>query len=117
MNHKLPALVDRIASMIGQDRALLLVEHAHRAGANGYVYVPRLPKPGQCLPSLIGQEAAAHLAQVYGGSTIRLPRCRVIYRAQRNAEVQRMASSGATVHAVAQAFQLTDRQVRNVLAK
>ena len=117
MKHKLPALIERIAFMIGQDRAMQLVEHAHGEGANGYVYVPRLPKPGQCLPSLIGMEATANLAHVYGGSTIKLPRCRVIYRAQRNSEVQRMAASGATVRALARAFHLTDRQVRNVLAK
>lgn len=116
MSHKLPALIERIASMIGQDRAMLLVKHAHGEGANGHVYVPRLPKPGQCLPSLIGIKATTDLAQIYGGSTIRLPRCRAIYRAQRNAEVQSMAASGATVRAIAQVFNLTDRQVHNVLA-
>ena len=116
MNDKLPAQVTKIASLIGLDLAMMLVEHAHGIDGTGVVYFPRHPRPGQCLVSLVGLSAAVKLSKAYGGQTIILPKCRAIYRARRNAEVMRMAEAGMSNRNIAQAVCLTERQVRNVLA-
>lgn len=117
MNDKLPAQVTKIASLIGLDLAMMLVEHAHGIDGTGVVYFPIHPRHGQCLVSLVGLSAAVKLSKAYGGQTIILPRCRAIYRARRNAEVMRMAEAGMSNRNIAQAVCLTERQVRNVLAK
>jgi hypothetical protein len=111
MNDKLPAQVTKIASLIGRDLAMMLVEHAHGIDGTGVVYFPRHPRPGQCLVRLVGLPAAVKLSKAYGGQTIILPKCRVVYRARRNAEVMRMSNRN-----IAEAVNLTERQVRNVLS-
>lgn len=116
MNAQLPGTVAKIAAMIGHEKAMLLVEHAYSDGATGFVYFPRIPQPGQCLVSLVGIEASRKLADAFGGTTLKLPKCQAIQRAQRNAEVRRMVAAGASVHTIARTFHLTVRQVRNVLA-
>ncbi|PUE58346.1 hypothetical protein B9Z44_01235 [Limnohabitans curvus] len=96
---------------------MMLVEHAHGTDGTGVVYFPIHPRHGQCLVSLVGLSAAVKLSKAYGGQTIILPKCRAIYRARRNAEVMRMAEAGMSNRNIAQAVCLTERQVRNVLAK
>ena len=116
MNDKLPAQVTKIASLIGLDLAMVLVEHAHNNDGTGVVYFPRHPRPGQCLVRLVGLPAAIKLSTAYGGQTIILPKCRAVYRARRNAEVMRMAEAGMSNRNIAEAVNLTERQVRNVLS-
>lgn len=117
MTAPLPPLVAKIAALIGQDQALALASHANAEGRRGNLYIPRRPRPGQCLVSLVGMDAAARLATAYGGTTINLPACKHFQKhTQRNADVRSMAAAGANARAIAQAFSLTVRQVRNVLA-
>lgn len=117
MNAMLPAQVSKIAALIGLDLAVVLIEHAHGIDGTGVVYFPRRPRVGQCLVSLVGLPAAVKLSKAYGGQTINLPKCRAIYRARRNTEVMCMAEAGMSNRNIAQAVCLTERQVRNVLAK
>ncbi len=117
MNAMLPTQVSKIAALIGLDLAMALVEHAHGIDGTGVVYFPRRPRHGQCLVNLVGLSAAVKLSKVYGGQTIVLPKCRAIYRARRNAEVLRMLDAGMSIHNIAEAVCLTDRQVRNVALK
>ena len=115
MNAPLPPQVLKIAALIGLDLAMVLVEHAHGIDGTGFVYVPRYPKAGQCMVSLIGRHATETMTTAYGGRTIQLPMCRSIFRAERNSKLRNMASAGATVPAIAQAFHLSNRHVRNLL--
>ncbi len=114
MNGILPAQVTKIASLIGLELAMVLVEHARGNDGTGVMYFPRRPRPGQCLVKLVGLSAAVKLSKVYGGQTIILPKCLAIYRARRNAEVLRMLDAGMSIHNIAEAVGLTDRQIRNV---
>lgn len=114
MNDKLPAQVKKIASLIGLDLAMALVEHAHGVDGSGVVYFPIRPRTGQCLVSLVGLSAAVKLSKAFGGQTIILPKCRAIYRARRNAEVMRMVEAGMSTRNIAEAVGLTTRQVLNL---
>lgn len=117
MNAKAPPLLAKIAALIGNDQAVALIINAHTGGRSGWLYIPRRPKPGKRLVNLIGMAAAEKLAEAFGGQSLAMPKCRAMYREQRNAEALRMAADGMSIRSIAEAVGLTDRQVRNVLAK
>lgn len=117
MTDKAPPLLAKIAALIGNDLAMAMIHHAHANGCTGSIYIPRRPRPGKCLVSLIGMDAATKLANTYGGQTLVMPKCRAMYREQRNAEALRMAAAGISIRNIAEAVGLTDRQVRYILAK
>lgn len=112
----LSAHTERIASIIGRDLALLLLNHA-REKTSGHMYVPVHPRPGHCIVSLIGLDAVTKLTDALGGQTVRLFECQSNYLAKRNAEVKCMAEKGLSTREIAKAFALTDRHVRNILEK
>lgn len=109
----LSAHTERIASIIGRDLALLLLNHAS-VKTSGHMYVPVRPRPGHCIVSLIGLDAATKLTDTLGGQTVRLFECQSNYLAKRNAEIKRMIAQGATIRTIAKTFQLSDRQIRNL---
>ncbi len=116
MKHDLPAFAARVSELIGRRLALALMAHIHGTGGSGWIRVPRQAKPAHKLVSIIGHAAAERLCAEFGGRVIRLPRCDAMHRTKRNHEIARMAAEGSSVREIAQAFALTDRQVRNVLA-
>lgn len=115
MKIQLPPLALKIADLIGNDNTLALLHHA-RFDGRSFVRVPIRPRPGQVIAGLIGMEAAAKLSNEYGGKVIRLPKITAIDRAQRDAEIKRMAAEGMTKVEIANRFGITARQVGNLLA-
>lgn len=116
MNVPLPPMAAKLANLIGSDNAIALIEQARQGKGKRHIYVPLRPKPENNLVRLIGIDAAKKLAQVYGGVEIEIPKCKVIDRAQRTAEIKRMAADGMTRAIIARHFGMSARQVSNLLA-
>lgn len=114
MNIQLPPNAAKLAELIGSDNAIALIDLARNNGGRCFVYVPVSPRAGSEIAKLIGIEAVRKLAQVYGGQDIEIPKCAAIDRAQRHAEVQRLASSGMTNRNIAASVGLTVRHVSNL---
>lgn len=116
MNVQLPPMAAKLADLIGSDNAIALIEQARQGKGKRHIYVPLRPKPENNLVQVIGMEAAKKLAQVYGGQEIQIPKCKVIDRAQRTAEIKRMAADGITRVNIAKHFGMSARQVWSLLA-
>lgn len=117
MNKDLPAFAAKLTEMIGHRLAMALMAHIHGIGGTGWMRVPRTVKPSHKLVGIIGHTAAEKLCAEFGGRVIRVPHCDSIHRAKRNQEIKRMATEGSPASEIAKAFALTDRHIRNVLAK
>lgn len=115
MNVQLPPMAAKLADLIGSDNAIALIEHARQGKSKRHIYVPLRPKPENNLVQVIGIEAAKKLAQVYGGQEIEIPKCKVIDRAQRTAEIKRMEADGISRKGISTALKLSVRQIRNLL--
>jgi hypothetical protein len=116
MKAQLPPTAAALVALIGRRLAMALIAHMNGSGP-GYVYVPMRAKTGHVLVGIIGPVATEKLCAKYGGRTLRVPQCNALRRADRNSEIQRMAAEGKTQTQIGRRFGLTDRQVRNVLAK
>ena len=116
MNIPLPPNAAKLSELIGSDNAIALIELARNNGGRCYVYVPIRPRPSNQIAKLIGIEAAIKLSKAYGGQDIVIPKCRAIDRAQRTAEIKRMAADGMTRANIARHFGMSVRQVSNLLA-
>ncbi|MEN9901639.1 MAG: hypothetical protein RL651_303 [Pseudomonadota bacterium] len=115
MNIKLPPNAAKLADLIGSDNVIALIDLARSNGGRCFVYIPVRPRAGNQIAKLIGIEAAKKLAREYGGQDIEIPKCKAIDRAQRAAEIKRLASDGITHVEIAKRFELCTRQVRNLL--
>lgn len=110
----IPPTAAAISALIGNRLAMALMAHVN-SNACGDLYVPLRAKPASALAQLIGQTAAEKLCAVYGGRTISIPQCDALRRSVRDADICRMATEGTTQTEIARHFEMTDRQVRNIL--
>lgn len=116
MNGQLSPIAAALVAIIGRRLAMALMAHMNSVG-NGFMYVPKKPKPGRVLVEIIGPVAARKLCDVYGGRTIRVPQCSLMRRSKRDQEIRSLACSGEHQAEIARRFGMTDRHVRNVLTK
>lgn len=116
MKATIPPVAAKLADVIGSDNTMALLHHARCDEGRRFVRVPLRPRRGQVIVELIGMEAAAKLSNEYGGRVIHLPKLKAIDRAQRDAEIKRMAAEGLSKAEIASRFGITARQVGNLLA-
>jgi hypothetical protein len=108
-----PVSLLEIIEVIGEAAALKLVE---RFGGT----TPRLPAsrnitPDHPLAMCIGDELLTALVEVTGGARwLYIPRCAKGLRERRNREIV-LATDAEPVNAVARRYNLSDRQVWNIL--
>lgn len=119
----LPASIQEIADVIGQEDALYLIGQLPRwtAGGKGKAHsrviltVPRKLKPNHRLIQILGPEKAEAMAAAFGGETLHPANCRGLEREWRNREVRRMAGEGRLSAAeIAGIVGLTRRHVQNL---
>ncbi len=116
----LPRSVAEIAMVIGRQKALFLIGQLPRSPSREWranLYVPKRMPMDHWLISLLGFEAAEKLRLEFGGIILQPSNCNVMARKFRNREVRRMAAQGMMPYQIAQAVDLTPRQVRNILAE
>lgn len=124
----LPDSVQQIADVIGRDKALLLVgklPRCHRRderypnAKNGQA-VMYVPKPSYLtldhfLVQTLGWIDAERLCKEFGGLIMYPAKCADIARKFKNDAILRMARTGIKTAAVAIAFGMSERHVRNLL--
>jgi hypothetical protein len=117
---ELPQSAQEIADVIGREKTLLLIGRLPRSPSRCWrvnLYVPKRMPLDHWLIDLLGFEDAEKLRRMFGGEILQPSNCNQIAREFRNREVRRMSAAGMNSHEIAQAVDLTPRQVRNILAE
>lgn len=125
---KLPASVQEIADVVGQERALFLVGQLPRCyfrdarwpdakNAHVIMYVPKVQNlsPTHELVRIMGWADAMKLSRAFGGEILRPASCAGIYRDFRDQNIARLLGEGVPVAMVAEWFGVSDRHVKNLL--
>lgn len=108
----LPGILQDIADLIGLPATLKLVEHY----GGGRLYVPKRFDPDHPLVKIVGHANAARLVEAYGGEEhFDIPRNLASVLAARNARIRDDRAGGMSHRQLALHYQLTERQIRNVL--
>jgi len=115
----LPASVQEVADIIGRDLALHLVSvlPLGRGSKRKVVYVPKRLSVTHALVSMLGYPAALKMSRHFGGEILFLSNCSYFHARQRHDEMRSMARDGIPIIDIAQAFGLTTRRVKDVLAE
>jgi len=123
---RLPINVQEIADVIGRERALYLVGQLPRCvmrdkrfpgtfKSEVLLYVPkRLPVDHE-LVHILGLEDAQKLARHFGGEILKPGTCAEVYRRFRDASIRDLHRQGLNRGVLAEWFDMSERQVRNVL--
>ena len=114
----LPESVAEIAEVIGREKALHLIGSLPQSGSRPWrvcVYVPkRLPADHQ-LVEILGWHDAKRLSWAFAGMILQPSNCRRLAIRTRNREIRAAANDGAAIPEIAHAFDLSPRQVREVI--
>ena len=113
-----PKSIRRFAEIVGKEAAIrVMLEY----GGQTRIYVPQSP---QCtkFSQRVGQEAAKMLAKYFGGSFLtNIPHSKTIavhlYNHNRNIIIHARRAAGEKIEVLAKEYGLTERWVRNLLAK
>lgn len=128
---RLPASVQEIADVIGDERALFLIgrlprcytpgksgsswETGKRVGAERVImYVPKRLDLDHQLVTILGWIDAQKLVSVFGGEILCPATCTSIYRPFRDEHIARLVAEGTPVPMVAEWFDVSERHVRNL---
>lgn len=111
----LPPMMRDLAREIGLAAVLALADlHGGRR-----TFVPLGPggKTYARLAEAMGKDAAGKFARIYARENIFIPKCGAASRALRDAEICRDAAAGASYSALSRRFDLTERQISNILRR
>ena len=106
--------------MIGREAALRLVGQLEPSGSRKWrvnLYVPKAVGPDHPLVRLVGWHDANRLARHFSGAILQPANCRCLERAFRDREARRMYAEGTSIGEIAAIFEITVRQVRNIVAE
>ena len=111
----LPGVLREIEALIGLAGTLRLAE----TYGGVRLYVPMQMHDGHALAQLLGLDAAQRLAEVFGGiEHFDIPKAAAVTRAVRNRQMAaERAQAGLSIRQLALKYQLTERQVRNILGE
>jgi len=116
----LPISIAEIAEVIGREKALFLIGQLPRSPSRSWrvnLYIPKRMPLDHWLIKLLGFPDAEKMRREFGGIILQPSNCGHVYRLFRNKEVRRMADAGIPVHQIADAVDLTTRQVRNIISE
>jgi hypothetical protein len=128
---RLPGIVQEIADVIGDERALFLIgklprcytpgktgsswETGKRVAAERVImYVPKRLTFDHQLVTILGWADAQKLVKAFGGEILCPATCAAIYRPFRDEHIIRLVSEGVPTTTVAEWFNVSERQVRNL---
>lgn len=122
---KLPASVQEIADVLGQERALYLIGQlpktyppstrtAHGATERVILYVPKNVRPDHALVRILGWNDANKIVAAFGGEILQPANCREIYRRFRDRAIAEMIGEGIPQNEIAELMGVSHRHVRNV---
>jgi len=108
----LPDSLHEMTALVGMSDTLRLV----RAYGGTRLWVPADITPDHPFSTLLGHAQARAISARFGNTYIDIPRCAGVARAARDAEIQRRYASGETQNAIALAYGLTERRVREIVS-
>lgn len=108
---RLPPKMRLIVRLIGIADTLRLM----RARPGLRIYVPQRAEQAAALREIISPEAVAALCREYPGIELSVPKPDAIVRQWRDAAIRAEADAGATIPQLARHYDLTRRQVHNIL--
>ena len=123
----LPAIMRDVAAVIGRRQAFALSgavcprktpdRRGVTRGRAGCVYVPRTLRDGRSerLIEILGRDDAQRMVDAFGGEILHFPPCYRFMQWHRDAAIRRMAAEGSPLWVVAWMFDMTERNVRNVV--
>lgn len=111
MTERLPGLLGEIADVAGMAAALKL---ARERGGTEMTFSGR---PGSVLALIVGDEAAARIADRFGPQKYVIPMANVRGRGARQAAVARMMADKATASQAARAHEVHERTARRIRSK
>ena len=116
----LPNSVQELAEVIGREKALRLIGGLPQCGKRSWRKVLYVPKPSRLgashpLVRVLGYADALKLSEAFGGEILQPSNCNFIARNFRNTTIRTMAAKGMSPADIAEAVQITSRQVRNIL--
>lgn len=107
----LPGVLLEMVRLVGLPATLAIV----RAYRGIQLYVPSRFDPDHPLVKLAGHAAAAALIERYGGDKFDIPRALIAIKAVRDKRIRAERAAGATHARLAITYELTERQIRNIL--
>jgi hypothetical protein len=121
--HKpLPARAQLVADVIGRERTLYLVRNWKKTLTSNpkqrewvCIYIPKKLPLDHELVKVMGWPDAEKLVRAFRGEILTLSNCAEVDRMWRNASIRRLHDEGHSTATLAEWFDMTDRQVRNVL--
>lgn len=117
---ELPPSAQELADVIGRERTLYLIGQLPRSGSRAWrvnLYVPKSLTPDHQLVRILGWADAMRLVREFGGMILQPSNCNFLHREFRNREVLRLRAAGVSIAVIAEAVELTQRQVRNIIAE
>lgn len=110
-----------IADVIGPRATLALSEtlttrlHDKTSDGSASFYIPKTIPRGHWITSTVGLSASTKLCKEFGGELLSLPKCRAVYKANRNQSVRDLHASGSTVTEIMERFSLSADTVKRIL--
>ncbi|MGO4521131.1 Mor transcription activator family protein [Dyella sp. 2RAF44] len=120
----LPARTQVVADVIGRERALYLVgnwpkcynrHEGARAPQRLSIYIPATLTPDHALVNMLGWQDAEKLHKAFRGEILNLAYCTELFRDHRDASIRRLYGEGNSTAQLAEWFDITPRQVRNIV--
>jgi hypothetical protein len=115
-NFDLPESLRDVAAVIGRQRTMELVGKISKRSKNGpraILYIPKKAS-GSRLEELLGLADAEKLAEAFPREILSLGQGWGHYLRFRNNAIRRMRANGATESYTAWAFDMCERQIRNI---
>lgn len=115
---KLPEMAVLLIRLIGRDAALRMMEPAHYGGKNFTLPKGELGRGERtfaALAEVIGMENAKVLCKQFGGACIYVPLLDDVSRLERNQRIVNAYSSGTAVWELSAEYEMSERQIRNIL--
>jgi len=82
-----------------------------------WIYIPAELTPSHPLVTAIGVEDAQKLVRAFGGENMYFPKCANCYRSYRDLNIRRLYRDGLPTAELAEWFEMSARQIRNVVAE
>lgn len=110
-----------IADVIGPRATLALSEtlttrlHDKTSDGSASFYIPKTIPRGHWITSTVGLSASNKLCKEFGGELLSLPKCRAVYRANRNQSIRDLHASGTPLEELATKFGVSADTVKRVI--
>ncbi len=113
LREKLGISMNELARVITLDSVIKLVD----SFGGLEIYIPNRAKKSSKLIQIIGMDDLVSLCQHYHGTVIKIPRLMTLRLMLRNQKICKARNEGIPLSELARKFNLTQRQIHNILSE